>query len=77
MLKVKTLNENFKFKIQGRMVDHVNPVRVKMTHDVQCKLNDGVLTVVLDKKEEPKKEIKIDLKDEIKETKKDKKEKSK
>jgi hypothetical protein len=51
MVKVKTSDEKYAFKIQGKMVTSEKYQRVNKDHNVQCKLNENVL-------EEEKKEIK-------------------
>lgn len=54
-VKVRTSSEKFQFKIQGKMVDNVNYIRVNLDHNVQCKLDTGILVLVLDEK--TKKEV--------------------
>jgi len=80
MVKVKTTKEELKFRIQGKMVDNISPIRVNVDHNVQCKLNEGILEMVLDEKpkkqtiEEPV-EIKKEKPAETEDTKKKKAEK--
>ena len=50
MITVKTSSNQFKFKVQGKMIDNIKPVVVNLDHNVQCKINDGVLVIVLSEK---------------------------
>jgi ribonucleotide reductase beta subunit family protein with ferritin-like domain len=58
MVKVKTSDKKYAFKIQGKMVTFDKAQRVNRDHNVHCKLNEGVLVLDEEKKEIKKEEKK-------------------
>jgi len=76
MKHVITGGPQWKFNCQGKKANHKKPIRVSVTHDVQCKLNEGTLVEFTDvpkpkpappkpkvePKPEPKVEAKVDKK---------------
>lgn len=43
MIFVVTGNEKLKFKVQGQRCSHDKPVRIRIDHDIQAKLDNGTL----------------------------------
>jgi len=53
MIEVVTGNSNLKFRCQGQLANSDKPIRVRVNHDVQCKLNDGSLKIYQAPKPKP------------------------